>query len=275
MTDPSSRYESLVSSMGVTACDASVFEALRAVANSETERVLATAHRIQMQLGQLPVGPEAVRLACETHMLMQPPVREVRREMRGGGWWAGTDLFAALLQSLLTLSSSSPADPLHSHRMRISLAAPRLLARQAPHSPRHARTRTPPPPTRLLPRCAQRLLEVARVHNSRGQAWPLGATVLVPAHHAALAACAVPGLVVEDFAAYASRDAAVGAGVASVTMAPAGGELAAGGGSAAGDTGEMAPREQGASISLALPDKRVVRGGGTQRAALSTAFEEG
>jgi hypothetical protein len=131
--------------MGVTACDASVFEALRAVANSETERVLATAHRIQMQLGQLPVGPEAVRLACETHMLMQPPVREVRREMRGGWWWARDGLFAALLQSLLTLSSSSPADPLHSHRMRISLIAPRLLARQAPHSPRHARTRTPPP----------------------------------------------------------------------------------------------------------------------------------
>ena len=37
------------------------------------------AAKIATQLHQPVVGPEAMKLACDSHMLLQPPIREVRR----------------------------------------------------------------------------------------------------------------------------------------------------------------------------------------------------
>ena len=129
------------------------------------------------------------------------------------------------------------------------------LSRPAPYAPRHA-ARPPFPP--------QRLVEVARVHHSRAQVWPLGATVLVPAQQAAIAACMVPGSIVEDHVAR-RRDAAAGVGAGAATSLRASGACGGGG---AGGVGEL-KRHAGTEaplISLTLPAAEA-SGGGERRGA--------
>ena len=104
---------------------------------------MATAGEIALALGQGAIGPDAVRLACNAHQLLQPQSRE-------------------------------------------------------------------------------RAMELARAHNSRQLAWPLGAAVVVPAHQAAAAACVAPGAVIE--AATAAWAPGLGAASARVTGGGGGGE---------------------------------------------------
>ena len=71
--------EDLLSSMGVTAFDVRALAALESVAQAETDRIAATASRVARHLSHKTVGVDAMRIACDTHMLLQPPVTEVRR----------------------------------------------------------------------------------------------------------------------------------------------------------------------------------------------------
>jgi hypothetical protein len=201
--------QELVASMGVTACDAGSLEALRLVAQgaragaprrsrrarytragvgpprprgasppgaprrplarslaaAETARVVATAGEIALALGQGAIGPDAVRLACNAHQLLQPQSRE-------------------------------------------------------------------------------RAMELARAHNSRQLAWPLGAAVVVPAHQAAAAACVAPGAVIEA----ATAAWAPGLGAASARVTGGGG----GGGGGGEDDAHALRRPAGAPLEAPI-----------------------